>query len=196
MPITYTNRKGVKYYLCLSTTKAGKPHYYFAREQKGEPVDELPPGYKIGETVNGQVYLQPDRTGPIRPEEVEIVEAAIRRHPQSRNYRVDLKRDWIVVYENTNPDEEELLSLAKQISILTANRREALSSLAEKWAHFEPVMRFTLVDAEQRTFRAERMTYSGHGGWRELWDEEAQPLVELADRLIPTLGTDEFFELC
>ena len=47
MPVTYTNRKGLTYYLCRGLTKTGKPHYYFARESKDEPVEEMPPGYAI-----------------------------------------------------------------------------------------------------------------------------------------------------
>jgi hypothetical protein len=54
----------------------------------------------------------------------------------------------------------------------------------------------TLTGAEKRTLRAARMTYSGHGGWRELWGEGTGPLAGLADRLIPALGAEEFFELC
>jgi hypothetical protein len=52
MSITYTNRKGVTLYLCRSVTKTGKPRYYFAREQKGEPVEAIPEGYRVGESVS------------------------------------------------------------------------------------------------------------------------------------------------
>jgi len=39
MSVTYTNRKGRKYYLYQGVTKSGKPRYYFSREQKGEPLE-------------------------------------------------------------------------------------------------------------------------------------------------------------
>ncbi len=55
MPITYTNRKGFTYYLCRGVTKTGKPRYYFAREPKDEPVEQIPDGYTISESVNGIV---------------------------------------------------------------------------------------------------------------------------------------------
>jgi hypothetical protein len=32
MPVTYTNRKGVTYTLCRTTTKTGKARYVFVRE--------------------------------------------------------------------------------------------------------------------------------------------------------------------
>jgi len=40
MPVTYTNRKGHTYYLCQGVTKTGKSRYYFAREPRGEPVED------------------------------------------------------------------------------------------------------------------------------------------------------------
>jgi hypothetical protein len=49
MPVTCTNRKGKICYLCPGTTRTGKSRYYFAREPKGEPVDEIPEGYEIRE---------------------------------------------------------------------------------------------------------------------------------------------------
>jgi len=57
MPITYANRKGLTYYLCKTVTKSGKPRYVFTREPKGEPVEQVPEGYAIRESVNGVVSL-------------------------------------------------------------------------------------------------------------------------------------------
>ncbi len=57
MTVTYTNRKGRKYYLHRGVTKTGKPRYYFSRKEKGELVDEIPTGYEINESVNGIVSL-------------------------------------------------------------------------------------------------------------------------------------------
>ncbi len=45
-------------------TKTGKPRYYFAREPKGEVLNEIPPGFKISESVNGVVSLMQDRPSP------------------------------------------------------------------------------------------------------------------------------------
>jgi hypothetical protein len=54
-------------------------------------------------------------------------------------------------------------------------------------------MRFTLIDAEGRTFGVERMCYLGSiDDWIHI---DNGPIDRLAERLIPTLGTDEFFEL-
>ena len=74
MPITYTNRKGVTYYLCRGVTKTSKPRYYFAREPKSEPVEQIPEGFKISESVNGIVSLVRDRPALIQPEEARYLE--------------------------------------------------------------------------------------------------------------------------
>src|SRR5947209_10638792 len=112
MPITYTNRKGLTYTLYRGQTKTGKPRYYFARadQGQGEPVTELPPGFTIKESVNGVVSLAKDRPSLIQPEELAAIEAAVRHHPRSRQYRVADKHDRIEVYEQVGPDYDALLS--------------------------------------------------------------------------------------
>jgi len=194
MPITYTNRKGVTYTLCRGTTKTGKPRYYFAREPKGEPVEEIPTGWRISESVNGIVSLVKDRPAQILPEEVTAVEAAVRRHPKSRNYRVAVKRNRIEVYERVGPDPDELIADLSRVGLLVPGRADWLRERQESRARFTPVLRFILVDAEQRTFRAERMCYLGSiDDWIDVGPVET--VGHLARRMIPTLGTDAFFDL-
>ena len=194
MSITYTNRKGVTYHLCRGVTKTGKPRYYFAREPKGEPVDEIPPGFQIGESVNGVVSLEKSRPTQILPEEVAAVEAAMRRHPRARHYRVGVKHDQIVVYEMVGPDAAELIAGLRANDLLIAGLTEEWQARQDRYAQFTPVLRFTLADAERRVFRAERWCYLGSiddwidiGGWG--------PVDQLASQMIPRLGTDQFFEL-
>ena len=93
MPVTYINRKGFTYFLNMGATKTGKPRYYFARQQKGEPVEEIPQGYQIDESLNGIVSLAKSRPQLIPSEEAASVEAALKRHPKARSYRVAVKND-------------------------------------------------------------------------------------------------------
>ena len=193
MPVTYTNRKDLTYYLCKTTTKTGKPRYYFAREPKGEPLDEIPEGFEIGESVNGLVFLSKVRPAQILPKEVAAVEAAVKRHPKSRNYRINVKHDRIEIYESTGPDVDELLSHLREASILFRRREQEAREVLEKGARFAPVLRFILTDAKRRTFRVERMHYGGRNEWFELGP--TGPVKRLARRLVPTLGTHAFYEL-
>jgi len=186
MPITYANRKGVIYHLCQTLTKTGKPRYVFAREPKGKPLEEIPEGWCISESVNGVVSLVKDRPGKILPEE-----AAVERHPKSRSYRVAVKRDRIEVYERQGADAEEVVTGLFGIGFGTQRQIEKVRDILES-AQFTPVLRFILVDAEQRTFRVERMCYrSSVDGWLDV--HQWGPVDRLAREWIPKLGTDAFF---
>lgn len=195
MSVTYSNRKGVTYYLCEGVTKTGKPRYYFAREPQGNPVEQIPEGYTISESVNGVVSLVRARPAQILPEEVAAVESAVRRRPKSRNYRVGVKQNQIEVYERVGPDVQDLLPIVQQLGGMRPGLVDQLQTRLDQNAQFTPVMRFVLIDAERRTFRAQRMCYRGSiDDFIDLYGELGQ-IAELAHRLIPTLGTDEFFEL-
>jgi hypothetical protein len=70
-----------------------------------------------------------------------------------------------------------------------------LQALEERHAHYTPVLRFILLDPKQRLFSVERMCYLGSiDGWLELHGQTG-PVVKLAHALIPTLGTEQFYEL-
>jgi len=193
MAVTYTSRKGVTYTLCRGTTRTGKPRYYFAREPKGEPVEEMPAGYRIGESVNGLVYLEKDRPAQIRPEEVAAVEAAVQHHRRSRNYRVDVKHDRIEVYERTGPDVADVVGIFQSMGFMRPGLPDQIQAELDRHGQFTPVLRFILADAARRTFRVERMHFGGRNEWFHL--SASGPVEQLARRLIPTLGTDQFFEL-
>ena len=192
MSITYTNRKDFTYYLCRGTTKTGKPRYYFAREIKDEPVEQIPDGYTITESVNGVVSLSKTQVSQLREDEINAVKAAVARHPKRNKYRVNARPKRIEIYESVGPDAETLIAdLGSPVPILpgTASR---LSAEMDRYAQFTPVLRFTLIDADTRAFVAERMCYLGsiddfiHIGYG--------PLEPMASDIIATLGTDEFFE--
>jgi len=195
MPVTYTNRKGDTYYLCQGTTKTGKLRYYFARQPKERSPDQIPDGYRISESVNGVVSLVKERPQLILPEEVASVEAALDRHPKGRNYRVSVQKNQIVIYERLGPDAETLSAIFGKLSPLpsgTAMRR--VQEQLNKMARFSPIMRFILVDPQGRTFKGERWSYFGDvDDWINAGDSGM--LDKLARRLIPKLGTDDFFEL-
>ncbi len=195
MPVTYNNRKGITYYLCQGMTENGKVRYYFARQPKDESPDQIPEGYRIRESVNGVVSLVKNRPQLILPNEVASVEAAINIHPKGRDYRVDAQKNQIVVYEQLGPDAETLVALFGEFSpfppgILKKRAQEGL----DRSARFSPILRFILINPEERKFYAERMSYFGRGdNWIDTG--ESGRAEDLARRLIPKLGTDDFFEL-
>ena len=194
MQIRYTNRKGITYYLCRGAGKTGKPRYYFAREPRDEPVSQIPEGFRISESVNGILSLAQDRPSQIWPEEVAAVEAAVRRHPKSGNYRVNVKRDRIEIYERVGPDAEELCAVLGLAGVDLPGLVDSIRATQERHGRFEPVLRLILADAEQRTFWVERMCYLGSVD--DFVPIGASGTVdELSRQLIPILGTEDFFDL-
>jgi len=195
MPVTYTNRKGHTYYLCQGLTKTGKLRYYFAREPKGGSPDKIPDGYRISESVNGNVSLVKDRPQLILPQEVAGVEAVLARHPKSDDYRVAVKKNHIVIYERLGPDVETLSAIFGNLSPLSSDIvKNRIQEQLDKMARFSPILRFILVDPDERKFTAERWSYMGDiDDWIDIG--ESGKLEKLARRLIPKLGTDDFFEL-
>lgn len=197
MSINYTNRKGVTYMLYKGQTKTGKPRYYFGRasQNQDEPVTEIPSGFKISESVNGVVSLVKDRPTLIQPEEMAAVEKAIKQHPEARRYRVAVKDDQIEIYEQVGPSYDTLLSELNLVGRVGSGQIKRLQSEEERNAQYSPVLRFNLLDPKRREFGAERMCYrSSVDGWLELY-QTGGSIEKLANELIPTLGTDQFYEL-
>jgi hypothetical protein len=197
MPVSYTNRKGMTYILYRGQTRTGKPRYYFGRpgQSQGEPVSEIPPGFTISESVNGVVSLVKDRRELILPEEVAAVEAVVQQHPEARCYRVAVKGDRIEVYEQAGPDYNALVSELHLPGLSRPGMAEELRALEERHAHYTPMLRLTLLDPKQRWFGAQRMSsLGGVDEWLELHGHTG-PVAKLARALIPTLGTEQFYEL-
>jgi hypothetical protein len=193
MSVTYTNRKGFTYFLNKGVTKTGKSRYYFARAQKGEPVDEIPAGYEVEESVNAVVSLVKSRPQVIRPEEAARVEAALKKHPKGRNYRVAVKNDQIIIYEAVGLNVDEMMDIFKNFSGLPVER-EGLEEQWEQHARFAPVMCFILDNLETRAYHAERWCYRGSvDDW--IYTGHSGKIDQLAKELTPALGTDEFYEL-
>jgi len=193
MSITYTNRKGFTFHLRKGVTKTGKPRYFFARDWKGEPVKRIPDGYAVSEIVNGVVSLVKARPGLIQPREVAIVETVLKRHPKSHNYRMSVKRDRIEIYERVGLDASDLTRIVG-IGIFDPGMRERIDTEMERYSQFTPILRLIIRDTDARIFSAQRMCYrSWVDGWLDLHD--SGKIAPLARRLIPTLGTDAFFEL-
>lgn len=198
MSVTYVNRKGRKYYLCQGNTKTGRKRYYFSREQKDNPVEAIPEGYEITESVNGIVSLSKARPKLITEQEISVVQSSIERHPEGKRYRLDAKSKELIIYEPVGPDLQELASyLAEGLGfpgVMGDDFNRRLEEEHNIYTQYTPVLKFILSDKEKRLFRAERMCYLGSiDDFIEI--AYNKPIGELAKSLIPTLGTDEFFTL-
>ena len=161
-------------------------------------MEEIPAGYSISESVNGIVSLAKKRPALILPAEIKAVEAAIAQHPKAHNYRVGVKHNRLDIYERVGPDAEDIITRFSKSGLINPGSVPDLASHfradQERYGQFTPVMRFILADANKRTFSVQRMCYLGSiDDWIDIGNFGT--IKELAPALIPTLGTDKFFEL-
>ncbi|RRR77236.1 MAG: hypothetical protein EI684_01755 [Candidatus Viridilinea halotolerans] len=191
MAVTYTNRRGVTFYLCQSLTKTGKPRYYFAREPKGRAIEQIPDGFRVGENANGLVWLERERPALLLADEIAIVEAAIARHPQSRNYHVGVKHDQIIISERAAAGTDDLV--AKILGSLGVPPGGSVRLRSDVEARGTPVLRFSLIDAERRRFIVKRWCFKGRiDDWIDVGLDG--PLAQIVAPAVARLGTDDFFE--
>jgi hypothetical protein len=90
--IEYTSRTNKTYYLHAGVTKTGKPKYFFSQKQDGAQVDTIPDGFEIYENVEGLVFLRRIPKQIILPEELALVEAALKAHGEDWKYRAEMKK--------------------------------------------------------------------------------------------------------
>ena len=127
-------------------------------------------------------------------EELAAVEAVIKRHPQSRNYRAAVKHNRIEIHELAGASGSDLAAVLTQAGFGTAGLADQMQDFQERFGRFTPVMRFILADAETRDFGVQRWCYRGSiDDWIDVG--AFGPVDQVARQLIPTLGTDRFFEL-
>jgi hypothetical protein len=194
MPVTHTNRKGVTYTLYRGQTASGAPRYFFGRQTHGDPVEHLPAGFAIRESPNGVVSLVKKRPVLLQPAEIAAVEAVVRRHPQAPVYQVVAKPDRIEVYAQEGFDVATVERVLVAAGVSPVGLAATLQEEAERTARYVPQLRFRLLDPARRTFGAERMCYAGGiDDWLTLGDTGS--VEELAAALVPTLGTDAFYDL-
>lgn len=209
---TYTNKRGVKYYIHETRPKAGASRYVVKRTGD-DALAELPVGMEIVENVNGQVSVRAARPGAILPVEERLVEQALQEHGREK-YRVEIKGRHIIVHE-PDRDADRIADVFDSTGVmdvlgqtldrmmrqavgdaaweaLRQQKREQVRQEIEQTMRYSPVLRFRLDDANRREFSVERMIYHDRGGW--LWLKSDLPLAAACDRYVPLLGTEELFE--
>lgn len=126
--------------------------------------------------------------------EVNIVDRALRRHPQTSNYRFSVRDDQIEVFERVEPNLADMLaSFGPHVVGFLTTQDPAVRPTGHP-AGFRAILRFILEDPERRLFRVERIQHDAFPkGWIVLSDRAAIGL--LVRRIIPLLGSKLFFEL-
>ncbi|MGH2615611.1 MAG: plasmid pRiA4b ORF-3 family protein [Thermomicrobiales bacterium] len=188
MPFTYTNRKGITHTLYRKIGADGKLRYVFGRNVVGEPVDELPQGYRVSESPNGIVSVARDRPSLIRPEEIAAVEAEVQRHPRAKDYRLAVKEKRIEIYAKVGADAVDIYRDMLAASFVPPGKEAAMREIDERFAQFVPVLRIILRDPERRIFGVEQLFSERRGEvWRKL--KQTGEIATLAGEVVPVLPT-------
>lgn len=176
---TYTNRKGQTYYLKVAVTKTGTPRYYAATDpKKGKNGETMPAGYTFHENVNGVVSVGKPKATPITEAEIALIKSAIRKLKVDCRFEIKGKR--IVLYTTDDPN---FPTLAKLLGSARAEDHKKQHVL------YQPMLRFSLIQKDERLFQAERMCFRGEPDW--IWIAEPGPLKRLAQKIIPLLDDKE-----
>lgn len=190
MTVTHTNRKGKTYYLHQGTTKTGKPKYFFALRDEGNLVETIPTGYEIYESPRGQVFLREIRPQLITDEEVAIVEDSMRNYCRLEHFIIDIKKNAIIIY---TPD-KDVDELADVLDVFSVARKTRAKKELEKFLTYSPMLRFILIDKENRLFETQRFCFLGSiDDWITInYSNELSKQVEM---FVKHLGEESFFDL-
>jgi len=190
MPVHYINRKSQKYYLHQSSTSKGKPKYFFSMKSGGTSVDKIPDDHEIYENVNAQVFLRKKQRKIISDAEVALVEEDLKLASKTRPCRLEVKKNAIIIYE-ANQD----YSILAELRVISSGPRAIdPEKFLARILSYTPMMKFVLVDEEQRIFIAQRYCFRGSiDDWIEIGKPDLLP--KLVKQYVKHLGRDSFYEL-
>ncbi len=138
---------------------------------------------------------EPEPNGVDTDAEKQLVKEYTSGLATKNRYLVDCQNEFITIYESiVNKGAKEILSTYLKYSPAHSevDFDHALAGLINYDDHYTAMMRFHLVDREQRTFTAERFCFRGAiDDWIYLDCPDA--LEKLAKRYVPLLGTEDFF---
>jgi hypothetical protein len=187
-PVVHRSRTGKTYYLQTGPKRGGGIQHYFTTKPEGPLAERVPAGFEIHETVNGQVHLRRAQPKLILDDERDGLSRRLDRLRTNRRYKVEARGDTLTIHESST-DTSFLREVAPHLSALEGNRIE------DRFAHYQPVLRFILADAGRRFFAPERYCFRGSvDDWIPIGPPES--LERLAARYLKHLGHDSMYELC
>lgn len=198
MAYSHVNRRGDVYLLQMSKAANGKPRYYLGRKLTGTAVEEVPAGYEVFESPErAQVYLRKERPTRIAPIEREIVTEGVRRLSAVPHFLVDVEDDCLIVYLPTRSvdDANRIVRELAGPDALRMHRFQLARDAMIRESDHEQMMRFELVDQEQRLFQVDHWCFRSFcNDWLRLGGPAC--LSDLVEQYAPHLAEDSFFELC
>ena len=187
MSVELTSRTGKVYYLHEKLTRTGRTTWFFSQKPDGRLADAIPDGFEIYENVDGQVFLRKKVAQQVLPAELALIDAALRQRGEPWQYRTEVKKDTITVYEAG-----EMVGLDHMAVEFGRGPLSAAEKLQH--AHYMAVLRFTLVDKKTREFVTERFCFRGSV---DDWIHVGGPgrLAGQVGKYVKHVGRESFYEL-
>jgi hypothetical protein len=185
--VTHKSRTGKTYYLHKGAKRGGGSQFYFSTKSTGDLADRVPDGFEVYETVNGQVFLRRQQPVLIKDEERDRIARGIAALRRKSRYKIEVRADVITIHESADRDPGWIAYLAPHLSAA------ALEASEERTAHYQAVLRFTLLDPSRRIFAPERYCFRGTEGWINIGVPDT--LTKLAAKYLKHLGRDSIYEL-
>lgn len=154
-------------------------------------MNALPKGYEAYENFeNSQVYCRKAKPKLITELEVARVEKTLQNLSGVSMYKVDVKKDEIIIYL----PRQNLEDLDDTFGRMGLNFKQNRDDFFSKVVDYSPEFKFLLVDKEKRIFQASRYCYLGRvDDWIGLGSPDI--LEKLLEFYLPHFGKDSYFEL-
>jgi hypothetical protein len=187
VPVSHASRTGKTYYLHTGPKRGGGVQYFFSTKAKGQLADKIPDGFEVYETVNGQVYLRRHEPPLIRPHELDCIRERIREPRGTHRYKMEARGAVLTIHESSQD-----FGFMREFNPFLSSA--AIEETNEQFGHYQPILRFTLVDTERRLFAPERYCFRGSvDDWISIGKPDT--LEKLAAKYLKHLGRDSFYEL-
>ena len=195
MTMEYVNRRGDRYFVLQGKTKTGKPKYYCSKrtDALGVGVERLPDDYEIHENPETALVsvrkIRPTRVQPFEREALTRLANELAATP----VLVDVEGDSLVVYASDVDPEASVRAMSLIFGDLGKHAAGQIDWVT-RHAHYSPMLRFNLVDEDERLYSVERWCFRGRiDGWISL--ARGRPLERQAALYLPHVGVESFFEL-
>jgi len=113
MPFTYNSRTGKTYYLHTGPKRGGGTQHFFSKKSAGTLAGQLPAGFEVYETVNGQVYLRRQQPKLIHDAERECIAKHLTKPQPGHRYKVEIQAKTLTVHESAQDIGEDLSWLGR-----------------------------------------------------------------------------------
>jgi hypothetical protein len=177
MVFSFTNSRGVEYFVHQGKAKLGKPKYFISKSHE-HALQQMPTGYEVGEDINGVAYIRKKQVSLIPDEDLKLVTSACESLKHLRAHRVAAKKNMIIIY---GPISATLEDWMPECPLKGLGGREPS----------EAVMRFVQLKGTDE-YCVERKCFRGEVEWLPL---AAGPLSALTSKYVRHLGKASFYEL-